>query len=239
MMQTPSLKFLKTFHIAARLGSFKLAADQLCITASAVSHQIKALEDRLGISLFDRGAHSLTLTDAGRHYLQSIDALFSRLDSVTEQLQHRFRRQLVRLQVPPFFATELLLPRLSAFSAVHDQVDIDVGTRTAPYTGHAADADVSVLVGNGNWEDCIPCRCSAVVRRRLCPGCDGIGINAGAGAAGEALIVHTRRLDYGMDGPRCRACRCGAPGDPHGFDERDGPCRRAGCRVRAGVARPM
>jgi len=196
-MQTPSLKFLKTFHIAARLGSFKLAADQLCITASAVSHQIKSLEDRLGISLFDRGAHSLTLTDAGRHYLQSIDALFSRLDSVTEQLQHRFRRQLVRLQVPPFFATELLLPRLSAFSAAHDEVDIHVSTRIAPYTEHAADADVSVLVGSGDWDELrtLPlfpqsfvAVCAPELRRNR-------RIARVQDLAGETLIVHTRRLD--------------------------------------------
>src|ERR1700689_2044633 len=115
-MQTPSLRFLKTFHIAAKLGSFKAAAEELSVTASAVSHQIKVLERQLGLSLFERGPRSLSLTAAGALYLENIDALFSRLESVTEQLRRRFSREVVRLQVPPFFASELLVPRLSSFS---------------------------------------------------------------------------------------------------------------------------
>jgi len=82
-MHAPSLKFLKTFHIAAKRGSFKAAAAELCVTASAVSHQIKALEQQLGVSLFDRGPRSLSLTAAGATYLENIDAVFSRLESVT------------------------------------------------------------------------------------------------------------------------------------------------------------
>src|SRR5690606_12514523 len=67
-MRLPSLKFLKTFQVAAARSSFKAAADELCITPSAVSHQIKALEEQLGVPLFERGPHSLTLTEAGQHY---------------------------------------------------------------------------------------------------------------------------------------------------------------------------
>src|SRR3984885_12440979 len=119
-MHTPSLRFLKTFHIAAKLGSFKAAAAELCVTASAVSHQIKALEQQVGVALFDRGPRSLRLNVAGATYLENIDALFSRLESVTEQLKLRFSRTVVRLQVPPFFASELLVPRLSSFGAMHE-----------------------------------------------------------------------------------------------------------------------
>ena len=125
-MQTPSLRFLKTFHIAAKLGSFKAAAEELSVTASAVSHQIKVLERQLGLSLFERGPRSLSLTAAGALYLENIDALFSRLESVTEQLRRRFSREVVRLQVPPFFASELLVPRLSSFSATHGDIDIQI-----------------------------------------------------------------------------------------------------------------
>jgi LysR family transcriptional regulator, glycine cleavage system transcriptional activator len=63
----PSLKFLKTFHVAARLGSFKAAAEELHLTPSAVSHQMKELEDQLGVSLFDRTPRALVLTEAGVH----------------------------------------------------------------------------------------------------------------------------------------------------------------------------
>ena len=64
-MRTPSLKAIKTFQIAARHTSFSVAADELCITPSAVSHQIKTLETQLGLPLFSRSARALALTDAG------------------------------------------------------------------------------------------------------------------------------------------------------------------------------
>jgi LysR family glycine cleavage system transcriptional activator len=149
----PSLRFLKTFHIAARRGSFKATADELCLTPSAVSHQIKVLEEQLGLALFARGPHSLTLTEAGTHYLANIDALFSRLESVTEQLRIRFSRTVVRLQVPSFFASELLVPRLAGFSAQHAEIDLKIGTDITPQDAHShsPDADVSVVVGTEPW----------------------------------------------------------------------------------------
>lgn len=196
-MPTPSLKFLKTFQLAARHGSFRHAADELCVTASAVSQQIRLLEEQLGMALFERGAHSLALTDAGRFYHQNIDALFARLESATEQLRHRFQRQLVRLQVPPFFASELLMPRLSAFSAAHPDVDIHVSTRQAPHEEHDPDTDVSVLVGATHREGLtlLPlfpqsfiAVCSPQLRRQR-------QLARVSDLTGETLIVHARRLD--------------------------------------------
>src|ERR1700733_16303263 len=78
-MHTPSLRFLKTFHIAAKRGSFKAAADELCVTVSAISHQIKVLEIELGLALFERGPRSLALTEAGGPYLEDVGAVVSRL----------------------------------------------------------------------------------------------------------------------------------------------------------------
>src|SRR6202000_357379 len=88
-MRLPSLKFLKTFQVAAKLKSFKAAADEMFLTPSAVSHQIKSLEEQLGVALFERGVRTLTLTDAGAHYLEHISDVFSKLQTVTEQLQDR------------------------------------------------------------------------------------------------------------------------------------------------------
>ncbi len=147
----PSLRFLRTFHIAARRGSFKATADELCLTASAVSHQIKVLEEQLGLSLFERGPRSLTLTEAGTHYLHDIDALFSRLETVTEQLRGRFSRTIVRLQVPSFFASELLVAQLARFSTLHSDVDLRIATDITPHDVHSPEADVSVVVGTGPW----------------------------------------------------------------------------------------
>src|SRR4029079_221197 len=110
-MRTPSLKAIKTFQIAAKHSSFAVAADELCITPSAVSHQIKTLETQLGLPLFSRGARALALPDAGARYLEQIDDLFTRLDSVTEQLRARFGRSSVRLHVPAELSRQNLPPR--------------------------------------------------------------------------------------------------------------------------------
>jgi LysR family glycine cleavage system transcriptional activator len=149
-MRTPSLKAIKTFQIAARHSSFAVAADELCITPSAVSHQIKTLETQLGLPLFSRGARALALTDAGARYLEQIDDLFTRLESVTEQLRARFGRSSVRLHVPAYFASEMLLPRLSEFSRLHD-IDLRIDTSGGHGRNHAAEADISVVVGSGPW----------------------------------------------------------------------------------------
>jgi LysR family glycine cleavage system transcriptional activator len=196
-MPTPSLKFIKTFQVAARQNSFKLAAAELHVTASAISHQIKVLEEQLGLGLFERGANSLTLTEAGRSYLQSIDTLFARLDLVTDQLRERFHKLAVRLTVPPFFANELLLPKLSAFSEVHAEIDIHVNTRSAPNAEHAAESDVSIICGSGHWPNMVT-RC--LFPQRVVPACAPAllrdkRICAPSDLADEALIVDSRRLD--------------------------------------------
>ena len=150
-MRTPSLKAIKTFQIAAKHTSFAVAADELCITPSAVSHQIKTLETQLGLPLFSRSARALALTDAGARYLEQIDDLFMRLESVTEQLRARFGRSSVRLHVPAYFASEMLLPRLSEFSQLHDGIDLRIDTSGNGGRNHVAEADISVVVGTGPW----------------------------------------------------------------------------------------
>ena len=150
-MRTSSLKAIKTFQITAKRTSFAVAADELCITPSAVSHQIKTLETQLGLPLFSRSARALALTDAGARYLEQIDDLFMRLESVTEQLRARYGRNSVRLHVPAYFASEMLLPRLSEFSQLHAGIDLRIDTSGGGGRNHVAEADISVVVGTGPW----------------------------------------------------------------------------------------
>ncbi|GAC1497412.1 MAG: transcriptional regulator GcvA [Steroidobacteraceae bacterium] len=154
-MRLPSLKFLKTFQVAARLQSFKAAAEELFVTPSAVSHQIKALEEQLGVALFERGVRTLSLTDAGAHYLQHINDIFAKLESVTEQLQVRFGRTIIRQNVPPFFANELLLPRLASFAQAREETDIRIETTFSAPKTHPPEADLSIVVGSGPWQGLI------------------------------------------------------------------------------------
>jgi LysR family transcriptional regulator, glycine cleavage system transcriptional activator len=152
-MRLPAFKSLKTFQVAARTLSFKMAADELFLTASAVSHQIKALEREVGVRLFERGVRSLRLSDAGTLYLAHVDEMFGRLESVTQQLRERFGRGILRLHAPSFFAHELLLPRLADFSQSRPDTDIRIDTAAGPGSLHSPEADLSIVVGSGPWED--------------------------------------------------------------------------------------
>jgi LysR family glycine cleavage system transcriptional activator len=151
-MRLPSLKFLKTFQVAAKLKSFKAAAEELFLTPSAVSHQIKALEEQLGVALFERGARTLTLTDAGAHYLDHVSDIFSKLESVTEQLRVRYGRSIIRLNVPAFFANALLLPRLASFTQAREETDIRIETTANTPKTHPPEADLSIALGTGPWD---------------------------------------------------------------------------------------
>ncbi len=199
-MRLPSLKFLKTFQVAAKLQSFKAAAEDLYVTPSAVSHQIKALEEQLGVILFERGTRgvrTLTLTDAGAHYLEHINDIFSKLESVTEQLQVRYGRTIIRLNVPPFFANELLLPRLASFSQAREETDIRIETAYSASKTHPPEADLSIVVGAGPWNDLVVhelftqsfiATCSPAFRRDH-PIREYTDLN------GKTLIVHEERRE--------------------------------------------
>ena len=196
-MRLPSLKFIKTFQIAAIHQSFRVAADELCITPSAVSHQVKLLEAQLGMPLFDRGPHSLALNDAGRMYLQCVDTVFSRLEAATEQLRTSYGRGVVRLHIPPFFASEMLMPRLQAFMQMRPDMDIHINTVGGTLNSHPAEADLSVIVGPAPNEDLESYR---LFEQAFVPACSpqllhGTAIDSIDDLSEQTLLIHEARRD--------------------------------------------
>lgn len=141
-----SLRGLRTFCVAAEHDSFREAAERLFITASAVSHQIKNLESELGQKLFERTSRSLTLTAAGRSLLEDIEPLISRLDEVATRHRMSAKRTTLSISVQPFFASELFIPRLPAFTRDHPDIDIKVDTSDETAERHPATADASIRV---------------------------------------------------------------------------------------------
>ncbi|MDJ0750556.1 MAG: LysR substrate-binding domain-containing protein [Woeseiaceae bacterium] len=139
-----SLRGLRTFCVAARYESFRAAADELFITSSAVSHQIRGLEEELGLQLFDRGTRELKLTEAGSSLYEELAPLIDQLDAVVADHRKSGSRTSIRLSVQPFFASEFFVPRLSEFTAQHPDIDIQVGTSDESAEKHPADADLSV-----------------------------------------------------------------------------------------------
>lgn len=139
-----SLRGLRAFCIAARHESFRVAAEELYITASAVSHQIKNMEDALGEQLFERNNRDLKLSSRGAVLYAEVSPLIEQLDAVVAKFRQETVRSSIRISVQPFFASEYFIPRLSEFTAANPEIDIKVGTSDESAEKHPADADMSI-----------------------------------------------------------------------------------------------
>ena len=148
LSRPPPTRNLRVFCVAARHRSFKLAADELFLTPSAVSHQMKELEESLGVRLFVRKQRSLELTAAGATLLEATEPLLAALDRTLAQVARRSGRRTLRILLPPFFASELFIPRLTGFCAEHREIDIQIDTRDPRPSLHPPTADVSILLAD-------------------------------------------------------------------------------------------
>ena len=148
LSRSPPLKNLRAFCVAARQLSFKFAADELCLTPSAVSHQMKELEMILGMRLFERRTRALELTAAGQRLLEEVEPLLAGLDRALAQLARHDGRETLRVRAPALFANELLIPRLEAFCEAHPLIDVQLDTRDPRPVTHPPSADVSIVLAD-------------------------------------------------------------------------------------------
>jgi len=144
--RTAPLKGLQAFCVAAELGSFKAAAERLCLTPSAVSHQMKELELALGVRLFERRTRALSLTGPGQVLAAELAPLLAAVDDCVARVARRQRRAVLRLHLPPFFASELFMPAMASFCATHPAIDIHVDSHEARPVMHPPGADISILL---------------------------------------------------------------------------------------------
>src|SRR3989442_8530124 len=126
LRRLPALNALKSFDPAARHESFTRAAEELCVTQGAVSHQVKALETDLGVKLFLRERQRLVITDAGQQYLAVVRDAFDRVAIGTERLVQRQSSGILTVSTSPDFAAKWLVHRLGRFAALHPEVDLRV-----------------------------------------------------------------------------------------------------------------
>jgi LysR family transcriptional regulator, glycine cleavage system transcriptional activator len=126
----PHLASFQGFEAAARTLSFTKAAEELFVTQSAVSRQIKALEDNLGLKLFERRPRSLTLTEAGQALYRIATDVLDRLQSGTDQLRAETRARQLSLTTTTGFASLWLIPRLGRFTALHPDIDVRISATT-------------------------------------------------------------------------------------------------------------
>ncbi len=158
MRRLPPLNAIRAFEAAARHLSFNQAAAELNVTASAVSHQVKTLEDHFGVKLFNRLPRTVTLTPEGREYLPAVSAALDQLDVASRRLARHTADAPLNLGCAPTFAMGWLIPHLSDFHDEHPEIDVRL--TLTPITRQldfgTSDTDVVIMYGTaGSWPNLV------------------------------------------------------------------------------------
>jgi LysR family glycine cleavage system transcriptional activator len=147
----PSLNGLRAFEAAARHLSFTLAAAELNVTQTAISHQIRRLEQELGVRLFERHNRALALTADGRDYLPEVRAAFYGLRVATDRLARRDTGRGLTVSTLASFAAKWLLPRLADFQDQHPDIAVRLTSSTALADFRHDGVDAAIRYGRGQW----------------------------------------------------------------------------------------
>ncbi|MCW7538677.1 LysR substrate-binding domain-containing protein [Aquabacterium sp. A7-Y] len=147
-LRLPTLDGLRAFEAVARLGSFERAAEELHVTASAVSKRVATVEELLGTQLLQRSGKSLRPSAAGKEYLEQVRAALGLLAAVPLHRRTGPSTERLRVCAPPTFARQILVPRLESFTRAHPGVELEV-VLSIPYLDQdATEADIEVRNGD-------------------------------------------------------------------------------------------
>lgn len=189
----PPLNALRVFESAGRLESFNHAGEELHVTPSAVSHQIRSLEQFLGARLFVRQTRQVRLTPQGRDLLSAVQNAFGQIAVATRRIQRADDDGTLTLQVTPNFATEWLVPRLLGFQTEHPEIEV----RMVTTVGHDAavldteNVDLAIWYGNGTWPGVISER---LMNEHLVPVCSPGLLEAGKGLKQPGDLKHANLI---------------------------------------------
>jgi LysR family glycine cleavage system transcriptional activator len=147
----PSLNGLRAFEAAARHLSFTAAAVELNVTQTAISHQIRRLEQELGIALFARRNRALALTPEALDYLPGVRAAFNDLRLATDRLRRRDQNHVLTVSTLASLAAKWLMPRLTAFQEQHPGIDVRITTSRELVDFKSGDVDAAIRYGRGQW----------------------------------------------------------------------------------------
>ena len=151
MRRLPPLKAVRTFEAAARHLSFTRAADELHVTQAAVSHQIKALEEWLGVTLFRRQTRGVLLTDAGRAYLPALTDALDAIDRATRDLLRRDQAGILTISSLGSFAAKWLVPRLGRFADRHPDISVRIAAEDTLVDFTQSEVDLAIRYSRGTW----------------------------------------------------------------------------------------
>lgn len=153
MRRLPPLNSLRVFESAARHESFAEAAEELFITPSAVSHQVKALERYLGVALFSRRKRKVFLTPLGEKYFTSVKQSLNELEVATQRLISNPETDIVTISVAPNFLVRWLMPRMQHFQEQYPDVELQISTNMGLIDFESSSIDMAVYFGPGDWRD--------------------------------------------------------------------------------------
>ena len=153
MRRLPPLNTLRVFEASARNRSFAAAAEELFVTASAISHQIKTLEEYLGVSLFSRQKRNVELTPSGEQYLTSVRHALDEIEMATQRLTASHETNIVRISVAPNFLTRWLMPRMTHFQALYPDIELQINASMGLIDFNRSSTDMAVYFGSGEWND--------------------------------------------------------------------------------------
>lgn len=198
----PSLNALRAFEAVARHLSIAGAADELNVTSAAVSHQIRHLEDHLGMPVFQRSGRSLALTDAGHAGLPAIREGFALLSAAMDAIDSLGETGALSISVAPSFAAKWLLPRLSRFETRHPDIDVRVNASMQLCDFAREGVDVAIRYGAGSYPDLVA---EKLIQESLIPVCSPDLLCAGSPLrTPEDLKAHTLLHDDSPDNdPSC------------------------------------
>jgi LysR family glycine cleavage system transcriptional activator len=151
MRSLPPLSSLRAFEAAARHGSFKRAATELSVTPTAVSHQIRTLEEHLGLRMFERKTRQVALTGSGRELFLVLRDGFDAFESAIHRIVTGRSRPVITISATVAFSAKWLVPRLRRFQQAHPVVDLRLHASDSPVDLHAGQVDLAIRYGHGRY----------------------------------------------------------------------------------------
>lgn len=153
MRRLPPLNAVRAFEAAARRGNFNQAAEELNVTPSAISHQVRSLEEFFGTKLFQRSGRSVQLTTKSRDFLRSVTQALDQVNAASQRMMRRPEGNLLNISVSPTFATGWLVPRISEFQVDHPELEIRMTTGTGLADFLNTDIDLSIAYSRGDFPE--------------------------------------------------------------------------------------
>lgn len=150
-LRVPPLNALRAFEAAARHLSLVAAANELCVTPAAISHQIKGLEDYLQVALFKRVKRRVVLTDQGQLILPELKQAFALIEHAMGNLANAESRNVITVSATPAFAAKWLLPRIHLFRRRHPEIDVRLDATHDVEDLERSQVDLAIRFGTGNY----------------------------------------------------------------------------------------